>query len=94
MTWWWWWCGLSSDYRTTPVNIVQLCTGLGCGNTEENNFDKKMNCETNCGYGDEMEETGNMNDEIHEVWNDDCGQNDDIDEPVTPPLNMCAFQSN
>ena len=25
-------CGLSSDYRTTPVNIVQLCTGLGCGN--------------------------------------------------------------
>ena len=30
-TWWWWWCGLSSDYRTTPVNIVQLCTGLGCG---------------------------------------------------------------
>ena len=25
-------CCLSSDYRTTPVNIVQLCTGLGCGN--------------------------------------------------------------
>ena len=21
-----------SDYRTTPVNTVQLCTGLGCGN--------------------------------------------------------------
>ena len=21
-----------SNYRTTPVNIVQLCTGLGCGN--------------------------------------------------------------
>ena len=27
-----WWVGLSSDYRTTPVNIVQLCIGLGCGN--------------------------------------------------------------
>ena len=24
-------CGLSSDYRTTPVNFFQLCTGLGCG---------------------------------------------------------------
>ena len=30
------WCGgvvYLTDYRTTPVNIVQLCTGLGCGNT-------------------------------------------------------------
>ena len=29
-----WWCGgggvvYLTDYRTTPVNIVQLCTGLG-----------------------------------------------------------------
>ena len=31
-------CGLSSDYRTTPVNIVQLCTGLGCGNSEESDL--------------------------------------------------------
>ena len=28
-------CGLSSDYGTTPVNIVQLCTGLVCGNYVE-----------------------------------------------------------
>ena len=23
------------EYRTTPVNIVQLCTGLGCGNIDQ-----------------------------------------------------------
>ena len=35
----WWWCGggviYLIDYRTTPVNIVQLCTGLGCGNNQD-----------------------------------------------------------
>ena len=50
--------------------------------TEENDFDKKMSCETNCGYEDEMQVTGNMNHEIFEVWSDDCGQIDDIVEPV------------
>ena len=35
-----WWCGVVylTDYRTTPVNIVQLCTGLGCGNTFQNSL--------------------------------------------------------
>ena len=47
----WWCCGggvvFLSDYRTTPVNIVQLCTGLGCGNYHRVNLivlKMKSNC--------------------------------------------------